>query len=84
MFKASIAAALALTALTPFAASAGGLAPELTEAPVVVVAEDDDVTGFAPALGLAPLLIGAGAVGLVALAAGGNNNDGASGTSGTN
>lgn len=80
MFKAFFAAALVLT---PFAASAGGLAPEVTEAPVTVVGEDD-VTGFAPALGFAPLLIGAGAVGLVALAAGGNNDDGASGTSGTN
>ena len=77
---------MALTALTPFAASAGGLAPELTEAPVVVVAEDDDVTGFAPAFGVLPLVAGVAAIGVIAAVAGNNDNgsNGTSATSGTN
>ena len=80
MLKASFAAALALT---PFAASAGGLAPEVMEAPVVVVA-DDDVTGFAPAFGGLPLVAGVAAIGLIAAVAGNNGGNVASATSGTN
>lgn len=57
---------------------AGGLAPDATEAPVTVV-DKDDVTGFAPALGFAPLMAGGAAGGLIALVASDNNDDGAYG-----